>query len=545
MLYPRGRIAVLIKAAQKAGATSKTEKRMYLRPPDPRTDRFKQSNFKLVCVPQSVGIIGAGPAGLTAGYLLSKSGFQVDIFEADLNYVGGISRTEEYKGFRLDIGGHRFFSKSREIEALWSEILPDDMITRDRLSRIYYKKKFYSYPLEASEVVANLGKGESLLCIASYLRAKLTPRARASNLEEWVTAKFGSRLYRTFFKSYSEKVWGKACSEISADWAAQRIKGLSLTTAALASIRPRPPVQPEGDRANQIKTLITAFRYPRLGPGMMWEAAAERISTQGGRVMMNSRVQRLELDQAGGGWYLEQANSSANRHGPYHHVISSAPLGSIIPAIANHLPAELHAAASGLSYRDFLLVALILRPGPSFPDQWLYIHEPDLQVGRIQNFASWSPEMVDGSGRRCYGMEYFCFSEDVIWNLSNQELIALAAKELEALGLAEPGEVVDGCVVRQAKAYPVYDDTYQHRIDTIKAGLARHCPGLHQVGRNGMHRYNNQDHSMMTAMLTVRNILEPESELDPWLVNQDAEYIETTTNSAPAQSSKTQPNPRS
>lgn len=365
-----------------------------------------------------------------------------------------------------------------------------------------------------------------MLLIASYLKAKLTPRAQARNLEEWVTAKFGSRLYRTFFKSYSEKVWGKSCRDIAADWAAQRIKGLSLTTAALASLRPRPPVQPSGDRAKQIKTLITAFRYPRLGPGMMWEVAADRISNQGGRVMMGSRVQRLEHDPAEGHWHLELAGSTGGRHGPYQHVISSAPLGSIIPAIANPLPAELHSAASGLTYRDFLLVALILRPGPSFPDQWLYIHDPDLQVGRIQNFASWSPEMVDGSGRRCYGMEYFCFSHDVIWNLSEQELIALAAKELEALGLAESGEVVDGFVVRQAKAYPVYDDTYQSRIDAIKAGLARHCPGLHQVGRNGMHRYNNQDHSMMTAMLTVRNILEAESTLDPWLVNQDAEYIE-------------------
>jgi len=288
-------------------------------------------------------------------------------------------------------------------------------------------------------------------------------------------------------------VWGKACSEISADWAAQRIKGLSLTTAALASIRPRSPMQPAGDWADQVKTLITAFRYPRLGPGMMWEAAAERIR---GRVWMNSQVQRLEHDPARGGWHLELAGSPAASHGPYQHVISSAPLGSIIASITNPLPPELNAAASGLSYRDFLMVALILRPGPSFPDQWLYIHEPDLQVGRIQNFAYWSPEMVDGSGRRCYGMEYFCFRQDVIWNLADQELIALATEELAALGLAEPGDVVDGCVVRQAKAYPVYDDTYQSRIDTIKAGLSQHCPGLHQVGRNGMHRYNNQDHSM-------------------------------------------------
>jgi len=477
-------------------------------------------------VKQSVGIIGAGPAGLTAGYILSKAGVHVDIFEADPTYVGGISRTVLHNGFRFDIGGHRFFSKSSEIEALWSEILRDEMITRDRLSRIFYKKKFYNYPLEAAEVVANLGKTESFLCIASYLKAKLMPRAHARNLEEWVTGKFGARLYRTFFKSYSEKVWGRPCSEIAAEWAAQRIKGLSLTTAALASLRPRPAAPPANDRAGQIKTLITSFRYPRLGPGMMWEAAVEQIRSHGGRVMMGSRVERLQQDRVQGGWQLVLADSPGSCHGPYQQVISSAPLGAIIPAIHPPLPAEVEAAASNLSYRDFLLVALILQPGPSFPDQWLYIHDPELQVGRIQNFENWSPEMVDGSGRRCYGMEYFCFRHDALWNLSDQELIALAAQELEALGLAAQGEVVDGCVVRQAKAYPVYDDAYQSQIEIIKAGLASHCPGLRQVGRNGMHRYNNQDHSMMTALLTVRNILAGQQLYDTWQVNQDAEYIE-------------------
>ena len=482
--------------------------------------------LRLLWVSPSVGIVGAGPAGLTAGYLLSKAGVSVDIFESDPVYVGGISRTVVHNGFRFDIGGHRFFSKSKEVEDFWSEILPNDMITRDRLSRIYYKKNFYNYPLEASEVVANLGKRESFLCVASYLKSKLTPKPEARNLEEWVTGKFGSRLYRTFFKSYSEKVWGRPCTEIAADWAAQRIKGLSLTTAALASLRPRPAVQPAGDRSSQIKTLITSFRYPRLGPGMMWEAAVERIRSHGGRVMMGSRIQGLQHDRERGGWHLRLADRTNSIYGPYQHVISSAPLGAIISAIDNPLPAELHTAARGLSYRDFLLVALILKPGPSFPDQWLYIHDPELNVGRIQNFERWSPEMVDGSGCRCYGMEYFCFDHEALWGLSDQELISLAARELQALGLAESDEVIDGCVVRQAKAYPVYDDDYQSRIETIKTGIARHCPGLHQVGRNGMHRYNNQDHSMMTAMLTTRNILQSDSTYDPWLVNQDAEYIE-------------------
>lgn len=410
------------------------------------------------------------------------------------------------------------------------------MITRERLSRIYYKNKFYNYPLAAGEVVTNLGKSESFLCIASYLKSKLTPRAKAQNLEEWVTGKFGGRLYRTFFKSYSEKVWGRPCREIAADWAAQRIKGLSLTTAAMASLRRRPAVQPAGDQAGQIKTLITSFRYPRLGPGMMWEAAAERIRSHGGRVLLGSPVQRLEHDPGAGGWQLVLANQASTSHGPYQHVISSAPLGTTIAAIHPPFPPEVTTAASKLSYRDFLLVALILKPGPSFPDQWLYIHDPELQVGRIQNFENWSPEMVDRSGRRCYGMEYFCFRHDALWSLPDRELITRAAQELEALGLAESGDVIDGCVVRQAKAYPVYDDDYQSQIETIKEGLTNHCPGLHQVGRNGMHRYNNQDHSMMTAMLTVRNILAGQNTYDTWQVNQDAEYIEagvTGGNSAP------------
>jgi protoporphyrinogen oxidase len=472
-----------------------------------------------------VGIIGGGPAGLTAGYLLSKAGVHVDVFEADPKYVGGISRTVFYKGFRFDIGGHRFFSKSSEVEALWNEILPDDMITRDRLSRIYYKNKFYSYPLEAAEVVENLGKRESLLSVGSYLKAKIIPTPEPQNLEDWVTRKFGSRLYRTFFKSYTEKVWGRPCSEISADWAAQRIKGLSLTTAAINSLRSRVSTPPSGDRSKQIKTLIKSFRYPRLGPGMMWEAAADHIRSRGGQVMLGSKVRTLHHDADAGTWNLV-LDDEGTSHGPYQHVISSAPLPAMIAAIDKPLPADALEAAASLGYRDFLQVALILRPGQTFPDQWIYIHDPALQVGRIQNFQNWSPELVDGSGKMCYGMEYFCFQGDSLWSLSDQELIKLATEELIALGLAKPGDVVDGCVVKQPKAYPVYDDQYQERIAIIKNALADHCPGLHQVGRNGMHRYNNQDHSMMTAMLTARNILDPSLNFDAWAVNQDAEYHE-------------------
>ncbi|MFM7237491.1 MAG: NAD(P)/FAD-dependent oxidoreductase [Cyanobium sp.] len=476
-----------------------------------------------------VGIIGAGPAGLTAGYILAESGIAVDVFET-ADSIGGISRTVVYKGFRFDIGGHRFFSKSKEIEHLWNKILPEEMLENERLSRIYYKSKFYSYPLDAGEVIENLGKRESLLSIISYLKAKLQPNPQPENLEDWVTSKFGARLYRTFFKSYTEKVWGRPCTEIAADWAAQRIKGLSLTTAALASLRPTPPTN-NGNRSAQIKTLIKTFRYPRLGPGMMWEAAADQIQARGGTIHLNTPIVGFHHDPHHCTWQLEVKGSS-KRHGPYQHLISSAPLSAVIRAVHPKLPTNILEAAANLTYRDFVLVALILKNRPTFPDQWLYIHDPDLKVGRIQNFQNWSPAMLDGSGRLCYGMEYFCFENDALWSLPDQDLIAFAAKELIQLQLADSGEVVDGCVVRQAKAYPVYDKHYQHQIDVIRASLASRCPGLHQVGRNGMHRYNNQDHSMMTGILAARAILDPSSPLDPWLVNQDAEYIEASHRAA-------------
>ncbi|MEB3260290.1 MAG: NAD(P)/FAD-dependent oxidoreductase [Cyanobacteriota bacterium] len=478
----------------------------------------------------SVAIIGAGPAGLTAAFLLAKAGFKPEIWEADPTYVGGISRTVVYKGFRFDIGGHRFFSKSAEIENLWTEILPSDMIVRERLSRIFYKNKYYQYPLEAAEVINNLGKREALRCVGSYLKRKVNPIKNVSNLEDWVTNQFGSRLYQTFFKTYTEKVWGTSCRNISADWAAQRIKGLSLSKAAWASLfsTSTPPVN-SIDRQDLIKTLITSFRYPRLGPGMMWEAAVAHIKERGGLLHMGSKVIGLHLHQGSRHWSLSvQSGGDAivQRHGPYDHVISSAPLKSIIAAVDPKLPTAILESAASLKYRDFILVALILRAHQTFPDQWLYIHDASLQVGRIQNFGNWSPELIPDPALACYGMEYFCSTNDRLWNLTNEELIQMATAELEALHLTRPGDVVDGCVVRQPKAYPVYDGNYENTVRILHESLTEHCPGLHQVGRNGMHKYNNQDHSMMTGILTARNIISNRFDYDPWRVNQDAEYLE-------------------
>jgi len=480
----------------------------------------------------SVAIIGAGPAGLTAAYLLAKGGLRPEIWESDPTYVGGISRTVVYKGFRFDIGGHRFFSKSSEIESLWSEIMPTDMIVRERLSRIFYKKKYYRYPLEAAEVIDNLGKREALLCVGSYLKRKISPIKNVNNLEDWVTNQFGARLYRTFFKTYTEKVWGTSCRNISADWAAQRIKGLSLSKAAWASLfsTSTPAASDSNNRQDVIKTLITSFRYPRLGPGMMWEAAAAKIRGYGGLLHMDSRVTALRQDAKNNLWTLSIKNSqdsSIQDHGPYSHVISTAPLRSIIATIQPSLPVKITEAAASLSYRDFILVALILKPRQTFPDQWLYIHDAGLLVGRIQNFSNWSPELIPDPTLACYGMEYFCSTHNDLWTMSDHALIQLATKELQELQLAQPGNVIDGCVVKQPKAYPVYDNNYEQTVNIIRQGLAEHCPGLHQIGRNGMHKYNNQDHSMMTGILTAKNILANDSRYDPWRVNQDAEYLET------------------
>ena len=478
-----------------------------------------------------IGIIGAGPAGLTAAYILSKAGIHVEVLEANPTYVGGISRTEKYKGFRFDIGGHRFFSKTKQIEDIWTEILPNDIITRPRSSRLLYGKKFYKYPLEALEVLANLGIWESTLCIASYAKTRYLSKAgllpSPENFEEWVVLHFGWRLYLLFFKIYTEKVWGIPCTEISADWANQRIKGLSLKTVASTSIRGLLRLKKKQKSSAQIKTLITSFRYPRLGPGMMWEAAKDRVQSHGGVVRHGVKVSSIQHQESTSRWQLK-ANDDSLTFGPYDHVISSAPIKDILPAISPSLPAEALAAAASLKYRDFILVALILKESVSFKDQWLYIHDPEYIVSRIQNFKNWSPELLDGSGNVCYGMEYFCDVGDAVWSQTDGQLIALATKELTALGLAAQGDVIDGHVVRQAKAYPVYDDSYQAHRATIKNALATSCPRLHQVGRNGMHKYNNQDHSMMTALLVAQNIINPANNYDPWLVNQDAEYIEET-----------------
>ena len=473
-------------------------------------------------------IIGAGPAGLTAGYLLTKKGRKVAILEKDPVYVGGISRTVRHKDFLFDIGGHRFFSKSKEVVDLWNEILPQDFIDRPRLSRIFYNRKYFAYPLKAFEALMNLGVFTSTLCVLSYAKAKVSPHKNHKTFHQWVSNQFGEKLFSIFFKTYTEKVWGMDCDDISADWAAQRIKGLSLGHAIFDALARsfglnKKPAATLGEQGG-VKTLLESFRYPRKGPGMMWETAAQRIGEQGGVIRMDETLASIAYDDKTALFTVTSVNSAGVETAvTARHVISSAPITELCASLARPLTAAKNAQA--LRYRDFITVALITKAGKSFPDNWIYIHDPSVKVGRIQNFLSWSPEMAP-EGYACLGLEYFCFEGDGLWTSPDADLIELARQELDKIGLITYADVIDAAVVRQQKAYPVYDDVYQANVDAVREELERLYPDLHLVGRNGMHKYNNQDHAMMTAMLTVENILAGERRFDTWQVNEDAEYSE-------------------
>ncbi|MDX2208171.1 MAG: NAD(P)/FAD-dependent oxidoreductase [Gemmatimonadales bacterium] len=484
-------------------------------PPPPRTVAQLSPGDHVV-------VIGAGPAGLTAAYLLTKAGHRVTVLEGD-TIVGGISRTAQYRGFRFDIGGHRFFTKIAPVQALWEEILGDDFISVPRMSRIHYGGKYFDYPLKAMNALGGLGIVNAVRIMWSYVQAQLYPSPIEENFEQWVTNRFGKRLYEIFFKTYTEKVWGIPCTEIRAEWAAQRIQGLSLARAILNAT-------PLNRRNADIKTLIHEFRYPRLGPGQMWEACRDRIEAMGNRVLMehfvtgiechNGRVTRVIAETPTGPATFEA-----------DHVITTTDVRSLVRALRPAPAAPVTTAAEGLRYRDFLVVALMLEKTELFPDNWIYIHTPGVQVGRIQNFNNWSKAMVPEPGMTCLGLEYFCFEGDGLWAASDAELVALASRELEALGLVPAGLVRDGTVIRMPKAYPIYDSAYRGHLDAVREGIDP-IANLHTVGRNGMHKYNNQDHSMLTAMMAVWNM--QGAAHDIWAVNTDFEYHEEQRLESPA-----------
>ena len=459
-------------------------------------------------------ICGAGPAGLTAGYLLAKRGHPACVLESD-SQVGGLARTVRYQDFRFDIGGHRFFTKIPEVQAFWDEVLGAELISVPRLSRIHYDGKYFHYPLKAGEALRGLGSWEAIRIVLSYLRARLQPAPVEENFEQWVSNRFGRRLYQIFFKTYTEKVWGVPCTEIRAEWAAQRIQGLSLARALLTATSLQ-------KRSDDVRTLIHEFKYPRLGPGQMWERCSDLLSHKGGELHLDHKVTSFEL--AGDRVVAAHVTTpTGERRFEADHFISTMPLRSLIRALGPAVPEAVRTAAEGLAYRDFILVALILDKAGLFPDNWIYCHTPGIKVGRIQNFNNWSPALVPDPTKTCLGMEYFCFEGDDLWERPDQELVALASDELAVLGLARGAQVIDGTVVRMPKAYPIYDAGYRRHLEIIRSFLDA-IPNLHTIGRNGMHKYNNQDHSMYSAMLAVAN-LEGASH-DIWAVNSDFEYHE-------------------
>jgi protoporphyrinogen oxidase len=459
----------------------------------------------------SIAVLGAGPAGLTAAYLLAGQGRPVVVLEAD-EQVGGIARTVVRDGYRFDLGGHRFFTKSDEVRLLWDEVLGEEFLLRPRLSRIHWSGRFLDYPLRGPDVLRKLGPVEVARCAGSYAAALLRRRrAPEASFEDWVCNRFGRRLYELFFRSYTEKVWGVPTSEIRAEWAAQRIRGLSFVSAVRTALL--------GDSEQKVKSLITSFHYPRLGPGQMWETMAADVEARGGDVRLGTPVERLVLEDDGRVAAVVAAGQTVECSG----AISSLALRDVVAFADPGPPAEVAEAAAGLRYRDFLTVALVLDGPDLFPDNWIYVHDPEVRVGRIQNFRAWSPWLVPDPSATCVGMEYFCFEGDELWSSGDDELVALAARELEAIGLASAGRLRRGYVVRVPKAYPIYDTEYAERVARIRAWLDG-IPNLQQVGRNGLHRYNNSDHSMLTAMRAVENLAGARHDL--WAVNADSAYHE-------------------
>jgi protoporphyrinogen oxidase len=467
-------------------------------------------------------IIGGGPAGLTAAYELSKHGARSLVLEKD-PVVGGLSRTVCHRGYRFDIGGHRFYTKIPEVEQVWHELLGDQLLTRPRLSRIFYRGRFLHYPLQAMEVCRSLGLGETAQILASYLQARAFPSPLEESFEQWVTNRFGRKLYETFFKTYTEKVWGIPCSDIGAEWGAQRIQNLTVAQTIWRALLPRA-------RRGAVRSMIDRFEYPRLGPGQMWERCRDVVRERGSEVLTGRDVVKIRHDGRHV-THVEVEDVEGRREElPASDVISSMALHDVIPFLDPLPSAEVQVAARRLRYRDFLTVALVIERETLFPDNWIYVHSPEVRMGRIQNFKNWSPEMVPEPGRSCLGLEYFVWENDDLWGSSDDALLDLGARELEQLRIASRREVVDGAVVRMRRAYPLYDRGYQEALAAVRGYLGT-LTNLHQVGRNGQHRYNNQDHSMLTGMLAARNVLGERN--DVWDVNTEGDYLETGDRAQP------------
>ncbi|MGH2956598.1 MAG: NAD(P)/FAD-dependent oxidoreductase [Solirubrobacterales bacterium] len=468
-------------------------------------------------VEQSVGIavLGAGPAGLTSADVLARTGSPGVVFEAE-GSVGGIAKTVEFKGYRFDLGGHRFYTRLAPVRRLWRETLGEEFLLRRRLSRIYFRGRFLNYPLRAEDVFRRLGPWESMRCALSYLRSLLRFRgAEPKTFEEWVVARFGRRIYENFFRSYTEKVWGVPGSEIQSEWAAQRIQGFSLLQALLGIVR-------LSRRGKAAPTVIDEFEYPRLGPGQMWEAFRSRVESHGVPVRLHQRCTSIRHQGGRVTSVVVEGDGTLTEY-PVEGVVSTMALPDLIEALEPAPPQGVRESASRLGFRNLCLVALMIEGQSLFPDNWIYLHDPRTRAGRVQNFGAWSEDMVP-PGQNCLGVEYFCFSDEDIWRMPDTEAVELATSELAAIGLIDPDQVVDGVKVTVPRAYPIYDPDYREAVAEIR-GYLEHLSNLVTCGRNGLHRYNNQDHSMATAILATMNLIDGGSR-DVWSVNTRGEYLE-------------------
>jgi protoporphyrinogen oxidase len=519
-------------------------------------------------MPKTALLIGAGPAGLTAALeFLRRSDIHPIVLEAS-HEIGGISRTIRHNGNRIDIGGHRFFSKSDRVMDWWMDLMPPEasadmqhalrhqskertlrtsskgatpettdlvMLVRPRKSRIYFLRKFFDYPIKlTADTLRKLGLARTLKIGASYLRARLFPRKVEKSLEDFLINRFGRQLYLTFFKSYTEKVWGVPCEVISAEWGAQRIKGLSLTTAVLHFVKKAFAFRrDEAIRQKGTETsLIEKFLYPKYGPGQLWEHAADQIRGMGGEIHLGWRATRVFVEGSTVTAVEAVSDSGERRHFAADYIFSTMPVLELIDAMDTPIPAEVREVSDGLQYRDFITVGLLVdklsvreQDGGALKDNWIYIQEPDVLVGRLQIFNNWSPYMVADPAKTWIGLEYFCYQSDALWKMPDEDLKNFAIAEVEKIGILKASGVSDAHVVRVPKTYPAYFGTYD-RFHVIREFLDR-FPNLFLVGRNGMHKYNNQDHSMLTAMTAVDNILAGiEDKANVWSINTEMEYHE-------------------
>lgn len=521
-------------------------------------------------------IIGAGPAGLTAAYeLVTKTDIKLIIIERT-NDIGGISKTVNHNGNRMDIGGHRFFSKSDRVMQWWQEILPiqgydskDDilkdiyhqkkrtqvklspdgpdpektdrvMLIRNRLSRIFFLRKFFDYPITLNgKTIFNLGLIRIIKIGWTYVWVQIFPVKKINTLENFFISRFGTELYKTFFKDYTAKVWGVSCTEIAADWGAQRIKGLSVTRALIHAIKSILKNEKSIEQKNTDTSLIEQFMYPKLGPGQMWETVASIVENKGGIIIKNSEVVELNItnNRVNQISYLNHTNNSRTViRGDYF--LSTMPVKDLINAMGNTVPAIVKTVSDGLQYRDFITVGLLLNKlkiknetkintlHGLIPDNWIYIQERDVKVGRLQIFNNWSPYMVADIEKVWIGLEYFCNEGDELWEMSDSDFIQFAIDELHSIDIIDKNEVIDSTIIRMHKTYPAYFGTYSH-FNVIR-DFTDKFENLFLIGRNGMHKYNNQDHSMLTAMTAVENIINSRFSKDNiWAINTEEEYHES------------------